>query len=94
MKRRGEWMQRLADGMDLSTEPLPGVPLVEISGENRVLIESHRGVTQYSGDRICVKMKYGHIAVQGCGLELGRMTRDQLIICGRIDSVSLIRRNG
>ena len=92
MKRRGDWMVRLAEGMDISAEPMPGIPLVEISGERRVLIEHHRGVTQYGKDQICVKVKYGHVSVQGCGLELARMTKEQIVICGRIDCVTLRRR--
>lgn len=92
MKRRGDWMERLAEGLDLPSQPLPGLPLVEISGDKRVLIENHRGVTQYGRDKICVKVKSGQIMVQGCDLEMARMTRDQLVICGRIDCVSFLRR--
>ena len=44
MQKRN-WMQMLADGADLPAEPLPGVPVVEVAGENRVLIERHAGVT-------------------------------------------------
>lgn len=86
------WMQKLADGVDLSGEPLPGMPIVEIAGECRVLIERHGGVTEYSRERISVKVRYGMITVCGCGLELTRMTREQLVISGRIDGVQLQRR--
>ena len=86
------WMQKLADGADLSGEPLPGVPIVEIAGECRVLIERHGGVTEYSRERISVKVRYGTVSVCGCGLELTRMTREQLVISGRIDCVQLQRR--
>lgn len=85
-------MQKLADGVDLSGEPLPGMPIVEIAGECRVLIERHGGVTEYSRERISVKVRYGMITVCGCGLELTRMTREQLVISGRIDGVQLQRR--
>ena len=37
-------------------------------------------------------MKYGLVCVCGCDLELIRMTKEQLIISGRIDAVTLIRR--
>lgn len=87
-------MERVTNGLDLPAEPIPGQPLVELIGERRVLIENHDGVTQYGREKICVKVKYGQIAVQGCGLELARMTKEQLIICGRIDSVTLMRRKG
>lgn len=93
MKAKGEWMQRLTEGMDLPAESVPGLPLVEISGEKRVLIENHRGVTQYGRDQICVRVRYGLVSVRGCELELARMSRERLVICGRIDSVSLIRRS-
>lgn len=89
---KGDWMQRLTDQMDLAGEPLPGVPVVELAGDRRVLIERHGGVTQYSREKICVKVRYGLVQVCGCGMELTRMTREQLVISGRINSVHLLRR--
>lgn len=70
---------------------LTGMPLVEIAGERRVLIENHRGVTEYDADRICVLVKFGQICVCGEGLTLAQMTGACLVICGRIDSVTLLR---
>ena len=93
MRSRGEWIGRLTKELDFSSEPLPGLPLVEISGDRRVLIENHRGVTQYGREKICVKVKYGQVAVQGRGLELSRMTKEALVICGRIDGITLHRRD-
>ncbi len=84
-------LERLADGADLAAEPLPGQPIVEIAGDRRVLIENHFGVKEYHRERITVKVKYGCVSVCGCQLELMRMTREQLVICGRIDGVSLQR---
>lgn len=92
MAEKRHWAQRLADSADLDAEPLPGVPVVELAGEHRVLIERHGGVTEYSCERICVKVRYGTVAVSGCNLELTRMTREQLVISGRIDCVQLLRR--
>lgn len=92
MKRGENWMLRLAEGMDLPEQTLPGVPLVEICGNGRVLIENHMGISVYEPDKICVKVSYGQVSVQGKCLELAKMTRGQLIICGRVDCVSLIRK--
>jgi hypothetical protein len=41
---------------------------------------------------ICVRVSFGEVAVRGCNLELAKMTRGQLVILGRIDSVTMIRR--
>lgn len=83
----------LWDRLDLPGESLPGQVLVEISGENRVLIEHHCGVREYSRERIGVKVKYGMLQVCGSCLELRCMTREQLVISGRIDCIVLKRRN-
>lgn len=92
MVQRKHWAQRITEAADLQGEVMPGMPLVEIAGEQRVLIECHRGVTEYSPNRICVKVSYGQVCVCGCGLELSVMTKERLVISGRIESVQLIRR--
>ena len=79
-------------GTSLTAEAVPGRPIVEIAGENRVLIECHRGVLAYSRERIQVGVRYGSLCICGCGLEMVHMSREKLIICGKIDSVTLHRR--
>ena len=91
MKRKGDWMQKLAEGLDLPGEPIPGLPLVEISGDRRVLVENHRGVCQYGPEQISVRVQYGVVSIQGNHLELARMSREQLIITGYIRCVMLNR---
>lgn len=93
MKGKGDWMQRLTQRLDLPAEPVPGLPLVEIAGDRRVLVENHGGVCQYGSDQICIRVKYGMISIRGRGLELSRMSKELLIISGRIDGVMLNRRS-
>lgn len=92
MKQRRGWIERLADSTDLQGEALPGQPLVELLADRRVLIEHHGGVTEYGREKIQVKVRYGYVCVCGGCLELARMTAEQLVITGRIDTISLIRR--
>lgn len=92
MKDRRNILQQLTEAADLEGEPLPGQSIVEIAGDRRVLIENHGGVKEYSMERISVHVKYGYVIICGCGLELICMTKEQLIISGRIDTVSLCRR--
>ena len=92
MKEKSHWLERLTDKADLFGETGLSESLVELAGDRRVLIEHHQGVIRYGREKICVKVKYGTVAVIGCGLEMACMTRQQLIICGRIDSIELHRR--
>jgi len=92
MKGERNILQRMTESMDLTGEPIPGQPLIEIAGDRRVLIENHFGVREYSRERIGIHVKFGDLVVCGCGLELTRMTKEQLVISGRIDCVTLHRR--
>lgn len=83
---------RFSEEADLLAEPFPGQPIVEIAGDQQVLIENHAGVTVYSRESIQVKVKFGCICICGCGLEMIRMTKDQLVIRGKIEGVTLQRR--
>lgn len=84
-------MERIVSAADLQGEPIPGLPLVEIAGDKRVLIEHHCGVTQYGRCRISVRVKFGTIIIAGAGLELVKMTGQQLIVTGKIECVQLER---
>ena len=90
-KGRNLWEQ-LAENSDLPGEAIPGQSILELMGDNRVLIEQHRGVREYSRERIGVKVRFGVIFVCGCNLELIHMTKEQLVIRGRIDSITVQRR--
>lgn len=84
-------MQRLALQAELPAEPIPGQPIIELAGDQRVLIERHKGVTQYGCKEIQVKLSFGCVSVSGCHLELARMTKQQLVITGIIERISLMR---
>ena len=86
-------MELLADRAELETEPMPAQPIVEIAGDQRVLVENHRGVIAYSAERILINVAFGTVCICGSGLRLIRMTKAQLVIRGRIDAVSLLRRD-
>ena len=91
MKGQGNLLCRLAEHTGLGGQPLPGLPIVEIAGDGRALIENHLGIREYEENHICVAVKYGMLHVEGSGLELAMMSGQQLVIVGRIDKIMLER---
>lgn len=92
MEKGRQWAQRLADCAQLYGEALPGVPLVELAGDRRILIEHHDGVIEYGRECIRVRVRYGTLCITGSDMELTRMTKEQLIISGKIACIQLQRR--
>ena len=87
--KKGSIVHRFTEKADLPGESLPLQPIVEICGNTRVLIENHRGVTEYADERIGVRVRFGTVCILGEGLKLCRMSGCQLVITGRIHSVQL-----
>lgn len=77
---------------DPCAEYVFGQPIVEISGQRRVLIENHQGVGSYGREGIRVNVNFGSICICGHDLEMIHMSKEQLVIYGKIDSVILQRR--
>ena len=86
MERRN-YLRQVASVVNLHGEAVPGQTLVEIMGNQRVLIEGHLGVLAYDHNLIRVKGKNGHIRICGEKLVLTQMTKSTLVIYGRIMSV-------
>ena len=76
----------------IKSEIMRKLPLVEIAGEKRVLVENHLGVVGYSTEEIQIKVCFGVLVVLGCGLRFVQINREQLVINGQIDSITLLRR--
>lgn len=91
MKNGRNVMNLLTTVTDLQEEPLPGIPLMEIAGDQRILVENHMGIMEYGTETIRIRVKYGQVCVQGTGLEICKMCKGQLVIRGRLDSVQLFR---
>lgn len=92
MGKRRYYFENLLERDSMHQEAVPNLPIVEIAGERRVLVENHHGVAAYGSERILVKVNFGSVCICGCNLEMIHMTKNQLVISGRIDSVGLQRR--
>lgn len=89
MKEKTSLTQRLLSRLDLPAESLPGAMRITISGGARVLVEGHRGLLEYAGDRIAAAGPGCRILIKGDGLGLVSMDRQQLVVSGRLWAVEL-----
>ena len=67
------------------------LPLVELAGAGRILIENHNGIAKYGTECIVIKMGYGNLEINGNCLEMAQITRHQLVITGRITMLTILR---
>ena len=91
MVSKDKWKEKLYNGGSAYVPPIPTIPLLELAGNHRVMIENHCGVHAYSDTQICVRIPKGWYTVTGQNLSLAYMSRCQLVIAGSIFSVQVER---
>lgn len=95
MEEKKGLLQRLLESGGLEEETIPGQSVVELLGDNRVLVENHRRIIEYDLTRICLQLNFGTIVIVGCNLRLRAMTGRKLLITGKIQQIELCRgKNG
>ena len=77
-----QWNSRLREEITPRT-------LTELYGNERLLVEHHRGIVSYGTEQIRIRATYGYLITEGENLRLCCMNRTQLVICGRIRCVRM-----
>ena len=91
MGQRQSLRDYLLEMTDLTDES-SGQSIVELAGENRILIENHSGILSYSDKMIDVKVSYGSVKIEGNMLRISKMCKKQLIVAGKVSKLVLETR--
>lgn len=76
---------------ELIGESLPRRSIIELCSDNRIYVERHLGVYEYSDVEIHIGVYFGKIVIRGCCLKLASMSKESLVVTGKIQCVELIR---
>lgn len=84
-------LRTITENAGLHGEAVSGIPLLEISGDDRILIENYVCVAGYTETFIQVRVLFGMYEISGSHLMMSCIKKDQLVICGQISAVALCR---
>lgn len=83
MKKKSRLDEILSIPDDVSTN----IPKITILGFEKALIENHKGILEYQDFFVRLNTYIGIININGFNLKLEDMTKDDLMITGKIDSI-------
>ncbi len=63
--------------------------MITLEGAERLALENHQGVSEYTPSRLVVLTESGPVRVCGHGLRLVSLSRQSLVIQGTLTSLSL-----
>lgn len=87
-------LRSLSDSLELPQDVVLDVPRVTLIGGVQVQIGNHKGVLEYSPSRIRIRTRDGLLAVEGQGLRIGSIFRDEVVVEGRIERIDLSPESG
>ncbi len=86
---RRKFRMELSEILELPMDISLDLPRVVIIGDLGVLIANHRGLMQYSTDRIVVGVGAGQITISGDNLEIEEVGQEQMAVRGVIKFVEM-----
>ena len=94
MKHNKGVLGHLLDATNLESDLMPGLPILELFGTSRLLIENHISVVEYSNSMICIKMPDAYVKISGKELLLSKLAAESLVVTGDIDQLTFLKHGG
>ena len=89
-KRLEDMKSTVSEMFELPRDIMLNLPKISMIGNNQMLVENHRGVIEYSPQRIRVNSSIGVIRIQGNDMKLKNIAADDIMITGEIRTTEFI----
>jgi len=86
---RKRFKQDIAELLELPLDITLDVPRVVVIGDLGVLISNHRGLIQYSPQKLVIGVGRGQITISGEKLEIEEVSKEDMAVRGVIRSLEM-----
>jgi len=81
--------ERLRETLDIPTEGVLPISVVELKGDREAVISGCCGVLEYGTETIILRVREGCVRITGTHLEMQSLITDRITVHGVIDAVYL-----
>lgn len=86
-KHSREIQEKLLRALELPDDVVLDLPKVTVIGDIQIYLENHRGIIAYSPTVVRIAVSIGEIQIDGEGLFIRTINRDEIYLEGRIYAV-------
>lgn len=86
-KRREIISKAMADLLEIPKDLVLDLPILTLIGRDELYLENHRGIIEFSSQRIRINLSRGFLELQGDKLEIKALMRDEMKIAGEIRNI-------
>lgn len=84
MANKRDLRDKVASLFELPGDVMLDRSRITLVGARELLIENHRGLHEYTADRVVLALPEGRLAVIGQTLSIGSISQDQVTVVGSI----------
>ncbi|MGF7185492.1 sporulation protein YqfC [Desulfitispora alkaliphila] len=89
--KRHKAKETFAKLFEMPNDVILDLPKITMIGGIQLYIENHRGVIEFSGEKIRVAVAIGELEILGRNLEIRGIFTEEIIIEGNLDSIKLVK---
>ncbi|WP_326908958.1 YabP/YqfC family sporulation protein [Sedimentibacter sp. MB31-C6] len=87
MSKFNKLRSKLADDLEIPNDAISDNFDLRMHGNNKVIIENHRGITIYENDVVGIKTKENNIMIKGSKFKIEEINDYKVIIKGVINEI-------
>ncbi|MGB9791646.1 MAG: sporulation protein YqfC [Thermacetogeniaceae bacterium] len=87
-RKRLEYL--LAHYLELPKELVLDLPRITVVGDIQVFVENHKGIIEYTPEKLRISTSIGELQIEGTGLALRCIQPDEIGVDGKIRAVILL----
>ncbi|MFZ5626347.1 MAG: sporulation protein YqfC [Bacillota bacterium] len=84
------WRQNLNQILDLPRDVTLNLPKIIVSGQVQAILENHRGVVEYSPERVRFQLEKGQLLLKGKELVLRGILPEEAVVEGWITGIEFL----
>lgn len=83
-KRREIISKAMADFLEIPKDLVMDLPKLTVVGRNELYLENHKGIIEFTSQRIRINLSRGFLELQGENLEIKALLPDEMKVQGEI----------
>lgn len=89
-KRREIISKAMADLLEIPADLVMDMPRLTVTGRNEFYLENHKGIIEYTTERIRINLSRGFMEVIGDNLEIQALMPDEMKVWGDINTINYL----
>lgn len=78
---------KMAGWLDLPKDIVLNLPKISMIGNMQLYIENHHGLIELGAEKVRISVSTGEVVINGDGLTVRAITRDEIYLDGNIQSI-------